>query len=155
MPRRAPGFTLIELMIAIAILAIFTVMASPIYNRIIANQRLRSGSTALYLALVKTRNEAIRRGDDVTLTSASGGWQNGWTMAYGTTNIEVEGQQAGVSVTPSPSSLTTVTYQSSGRISTTPPQFLFTSSVASAPNYCVSVSPSGLPYSTSGQITTC
>jgi type IV fimbrial biogenesis protein FimT len=83
----AGGFTLIELMITVAIAGIFASLAAPAMTTIIRNNRVQSEASSLVSDLQLARNEAIKRGSPVAVcpAAADGGscitantWQNGW-----------------------------------------------------------------------------
>lgn len=91
--ERASGFTLIELMIAIAVLAILVVAAVPSFEFIRNTSLLATGSNDVVAGLQTARTEAIRRGLPVALCrsengtscSAAGGVWGGW-MVYADLN---------------------------------------------------------------------
>ncbi|MGE5319220.1 MAG: GspH/FimT family pseudopilin [Hyphomicrobiaceae bacterium] len=76
------GFTLIELMIVVAILAILLGLAAPYMQEFYVRNRLESTTNDLAAALATARNEAMRRGVPITLRSTAGSsnWSNGWTL---------------------------------------------------------------------------
>ncbi|WP_324731793.1 GspH/FimT family pseudopilin [Pseudomonas paeninsulae] len=75
------GFTLMELMIGLVVLAILVGIAIPSYKGMVANQRVRATTTDLHSALVLARSEAIKRNRQVTLSpAATGGWGGGWSI---------------------------------------------------------------------------
>jgi type IV fimbrial biogenesis protein FimT len=70
------GFTLIELMVTIAIAAIFATLAAPSFRELIAKQRERTASSALVESLWVARSEALKRNVAVGFpySSVANGW---------------------------------------------------------------------------------
>jgi type IV fimbrial biogenesis protein FimT len=84
---RQRGFTLIELLVTIAVIAIFSALAGPAFREMIANQRVRSGASALTESLWLARSEAVKRNaDDVSFTIANG-TGSAWTIVSGATPL--------------------------------------------------------------------
>lgn len=77
MPGRAVygarGFTLIELMVTIAVLAITLTIAAPSFQGLINSNRLVSQSNELVASLQLARSEAIRRNAKVEVCASSDG----------------------------------------------------------------------------------
>lgn len=65
MPRQR-GFTLVELAITLALLAILLFAVTPEVTSMIANSRVRSSAESLQAGLQRARNEALRRNEQVT-----------------------------------------------------------------------------------------
>jgi len=75
MDSRRNGFTMVEMVVTVAILAIMAAVALPSYTKLIANNRADSETADLYQALNYTRLEAINRGLSVRITPAiTGSW---------------------------------------------------------------------------------
>ena len=72
-PFRAAGFTLIELMVTIAVLAIVTAIAVPSMRSLILANRLTAASTELVTSLQLARSEALRRNAPVTVCASADG----------------------------------------------------------------------------------
>lgn len=67
------GFTLIELMVAIALLAILVSMGMPSYTQFVANQRLTSQANDLVGDILLARSEAATRGTPTIICSSANG----------------------------------------------------------------------------------
>lgn len=80
--RRPAGFTLLELVVAVAIVGILASFAAPVFQDMIVDQRVKSASFDLTAALIRARSEARLQNGSVTLTPASGtsAWAAGWTI---------------------------------------------------------------------------
>ncbi|HJF26748.1 MAG TPA: prepilin-type N-terminal cleavage/methylation domain-containing protein [Acinetobacter lwoffii] len=66
--QKNKGFTLIELMVTIAVLAIIATMAAPSMNNMVANQSLNSSVRTLMDTLAQGRSQAILLRREVTIT---------------------------------------------------------------------------------------
>jgi type IV fimbrial biogenesis protein FimT len=87
MPRkRQNGFTLIELMVAIAVLAILLAIGLPSFQGTLRSSRVTGTSNELLTALTLARSEAIRstRGAGLCAsangTACGGTWNDGWLV---------------------------------------------------------------------------
>jgi len=87
MPRLAKGFSLIELMVTIAVAAIMLALAVPNFREWINNSRIRSAAESIQNGLRVARNEAAQRGSPTRfeLTSASAATWTVCQLPTGTT----------------------------------------------------------------------
>ncbi|MFN2308478.1 MAG: GspH/FimT family pseudopilin [Gammaproteobacteria bacterium] len=74
------GFTLIELMITLAIAAILLTVGIPSFQAVFQSNRLATQANELIGAVNLARSEAIKRGANVTVRASTGGFQNGWCV---------------------------------------------------------------------------
>ncbi|WP_189359166.1 GspH/FimT family pseudopilin [Undibacterium squillarum] len=78
---RERGFSMVELMIVVAITGILMALAMPAYRDFINRQQMQAAALEFYAAVNLTRAEAIKRGDQVTMAAADGAdWKSGWTI---------------------------------------------------------------------------
>jgi type IV fimbrial biogenesis protein FimT len=140
--RRLRGFTIVELMVTLAVVSILTTLAVPAFRNMIAQSEMRAVSTALSLAMTKARSEATKRSAVITVAPKST-WVQGWTVSA-PANVVVadQGPLRGVTLT-SPAQ---VQYLSSGRVRGFNPsthRFQLTSTRVSSIVRCVSIDVSG------------
>jgi type IV fimbrial biogenesis protein FimT len=77
------GFTLIELMVTIAIVAILAAIAIPNFDAILASSQSRAAISDLSASLALARSEAMKRAAPVRIKSANAGnlsMQGGWVV---------------------------------------------------------------------------
>ena len=81
--RFASGFTLIELMVTIAVLAIFMAIAAPSLQRFILQQRIKAAVSEFNRGLMLARAEAIRRNQRVVFAARAANcndFKDGWQI---------------------------------------------------------------------------
>jgi type IV fimbrial biogenesis protein FimT len=74
------GFTIIELMITIVVLAVLLALGVPNLQQTIINNRLTTEVNSLVAGLQYARSEALRRNTAVTIGAASTDWSAGWNV---------------------------------------------------------------------------
>jgi type IV fimbrial biogenesis protein FimT len=72
--QRQCGFTLLELMFTLTVLAVLVTLGMPSMQELLARNRLKTAAHALVGDLQWTRGEAIRRNLDLYLTIDTGTW---------------------------------------------------------------------------------
>lgn len=95
------GFTLVELLCALTVLAILALAAAPSFSSLISSQRVRGASLDLTSALVLARSEAVKRNATVTLAATGAAWTAGWRVTAGAETVRSFGPYGGLTITPS------------------------------------------------------
>ncbi len=70
-PIKQSGYTLIELMVVIAIVAILSAIALPSYKQFVISNRVSAMANDLHAALAMARSEAMKQGKTVTVCKSS------------------------------------------------------------------------------------
>jgi type IV fimbrial biogenesis protein FimT len=153
--RVVAGFTLIELMVTIAIAAILATLAAPSFREYIVSQRIKNASFDLITALTLTRSEAITRNADVDLLRTGTDWANGWTIKPAIASpptLHTQDAFKGLKITATPTGADTVTYGKDGRVTTAAVTFQIepVSPIGGVKFRCVSIGLSGVPSSSVG-----
>ena len=84
------GFTLIELMIVLVILAVTLTLAAPAFQEIQEANRLQTTASTIVTAVNFAKSEAVTRNDDVYMcpssdgSTCSGNYEGGWILHIGT-----------------------------------------------------------------------
>lgn len=155
--RGVHGFTLIELMVTVTVLAIMLGIGVPSFRNFIAGQKVKTATYDLMASLLLARSEAVKRNTNVVLTPGSAtAWAGGWTVGTGTLTLLQQQAADGVTITPkdpaSPSSavsLASLSFAATGR--TAAKAYFEVTGIAATK--CVKVDPSGIPSSIQGVCT--
>jgi type IV fimbrial biogenesis protein FimT len=90
--RFQQGFSLLELMTAVAVLGVLLAIGVPSFTQMVRDNRVVADTNELVVALSVARSEAVRRGlpvavcartgptTDVCQTGTSNDWANGWLV---------------------------------------------------------------------------
>jgi type IV fimbrial biogenesis protein FimT len=165
------GFTLMELMTALAVLAVLVAIATPSFRQFSANSRMSASANSLMNALAIARSEALHQSMPVAICASVDSltcdtthptiWGNGWivfTDNSGTTGV-LDSTDALVQAWPKPAGGVTVSLNATDtyirfdargmKIPTSAATFTVTSSSCSGNNASqIAVTPAGSPQST-------
>jgi type IV fimbrial biogenesis protein FimT len=81
--NKIQGFTLLELMITLAIAAIIATIGVPSFMGLIRDSRMTASANDFFTALSYARSEAATRNEEVIIESKSGvnlDWKDGWDI---------------------------------------------------------------------------
>lgn len=147
-PQR--GFTLVELVVSIAMLAILAALATPSFKRMIEAQRMRTGAFALISDLTLARSEAVKRGESVELMPVGGNWTGGWLVRVAATSETIGSQnQIGPGITLA-SAATSIRFNRNGQLDTVSRVRIAISDTLDG-RRCITLDPSGRPKSTKSE----
>ena len=88
------GFTLVELLVVIALIAVLQLIAVPAFVNISNSMRLTAAVNSLFSSLLLARNEAIKRNSRAVVCKSlsgetcirTGGWDQGWIVFHDANN---------------------------------------------------------------------
>jgi len=81
MNKYMKGFTLVEMMVTIAVLAIIIGIATPSFVEMMRQNTVRSQANELLALMHYARSEAIKRRSNVEVAISAGSGGNGWTAS--------------------------------------------------------------------------
>lgn len=152
----ARGFTLIELIVTLSVVAVLATIAGPSFGHLMATIRTRTIASDLTSAMTQARSVAVQRNGRAIVQAKSGDWKQGWRVyfdednngSFGGNDVLVGDQNAlsGVTITGGATSLT---YVRSGRIRddiTLPVAITIQGETVATVARCVSADASGRPY---------
>jgi type IV fimbrial biogenesis protein FimT len=144
------GFTIIEIMVVVAVMGVLLTIAAPSFVTFTASQKVKTASFDLYAAMMFARSEAIKRKVNVTVAASGGDWKNGWTVqAAGVgTPLRIQDPLSGVTFS---NTTTSVVYRIDGRLTSGAALGVLIqpeTANTSIKNRCIRVDLTGLPKST-------
>lgn len=117
------GFTLVELLITVAVFAVLTMLALPSFNQWIVNSKIRSTTESVLAGFQLARTEAIRlnRGVRITLNA-----DTSWSVAEILSGNVIQTRPAtegtgNTTMTVTPGTATTVDFNGLGRVTNLTP----------------------------------
>lgn len=120
MKRTTFGFSLVELMLTLAIAAILITLAAPGFRAMIQNNRLTAHANQFVAAAHLARSEAVKRREDVQLvatdaTDTGNEWGPGWSVS---TVLTQDALEDGITF-DSAGNFGSYTFDPTGRVNTT------------------------------------
>lgn len=150
------GFTLIELMVTIAVLVIVLGISVPEFSKMVAENKVRTVASDIHSNLLTARSTAISMNIAIILSPISSNWINGWEL-YPETDKDIEpdkrkillahGSTDAVQVTSNPNG--NVLFNANGRTNSNT-KFTIASSAYSSVIRCVTIEASGRAVTTVG-----
>ncbi len=125
--RGIKGFTLIELMIGIAVLGIVLALGMPSYNAWIQNTRVRNTAESILAGLQLARSEAVSRNQSVRFVfdDEDGNWVVGCVTINPSCPASIQknmrGEGSSASITVMPSDDDTIIFDNLGRMTSPVP----------------------------------
>ncbi|MDP1527388.1 MAG: GspH/FimT family pseudopilin [Rhodocyclaceae bacterium] len=149
--HRQQGFSLIELMVTLAVLAIIIAIAVPSFKTMILNQRVKSASFDIVASLAYARGEAVKQNGNITITPTGGNWSNGWTMSGSGGVFKTQSAFANVTITGP----ATIVFGRSGRVTAGTGNIQIDDSESSSAIVprCIAIGVTGQPKSKTGACT--
>lgn len=80
--NKSQGFTIIELMVAIAVAGVLLSVAVPSFQNIARNNAVRAATNDLIATINLARQQSMSMRSEVSITPATGGWSNGWNIDF-------------------------------------------------------------------------
>ena len=105
--KKHNGFTLIELMITLAVAAILVTIGIPSFQYILQSNRIATQTNEMITGLNVARSEAVRRNQDVTVEPSNGDWLEGFQLESENEVLrEFEEFGAGITIDGAPARIT-------------------------------------------------
>ena len=107
--NRVKGFTLVELMVTIAIAAILLGIAIPSFQTVSRNNAVRTTANDLISTINIARQQSMSMRSEVEVQPALGGWGDGWKLVFSDANAGEDAEfspKRGVSINTTSSGLT-------------------------------------------------
>lgn len=140
------GFTLIELIVVVAVLGILATLGASSFQSLTQSQRVKNASFELFSTLSLARSEAIKRNGNITVTPVNtADWGRGWAItSTGGESIRSQAALKGVSITVA-GAPASVVYARTGRVISSASFQIDVSGTTTANIRCIKIELSGMP----------
>lgn len=120
--HRAHGFTIVELMVTVAVFALLSALAVPMMRSVIENTHIRAAAQSLQNGLSMARAEAVRLNTQVEFVLTGAGWSI-QRVSDGSLLQQASGKElpSGTTITPAPAGSTRITFDAFGQTVATNP----------------------------------
>ena len=146
--RHSHGFTLIDLIVVVVLMAILLGVAAPNVRQFLTEQKVKSAAVDLVSALNYTRSEALKRNDAVRLEPDEE-WNEVWQIVFGGESLRTWEVPGGLTITGPDE----IDYLGNGRLSTAVEfQICNSDSSVRIARRIVRVDPSGRPNLSRGDV---
>ncbi|NMG27359.1 GspH/FimT family pseudopilin [Aromatoleum evansii] len=146
-PARATGFSLIELMVVVAILGIVAAIGYPSFQELLASQRVRAASSALYDSMLVARSEALKSNATASFALTGSDLAKGWTIQVGGQAVHSQSALAGLSFSPANP---TIVFGATGRLTSGANTAITVSTSGTNVKRCIRLDTTGRPRLTEG-----
>jgi type IV fimbrial biogenesis protein FimT len=151
---RSRGFTLIETMVVVAIVAVVGAVAGPSLRTFVGTMNSKAAAFDLINDLTAARSEAIKRNAGATVVPVSGDWANGWTVRDANGNLLRSRDALGSSLSVGTAPAGGVAFLANGRLAADTVDanvaWSISSSISGVTARCVVISPTGSARSKNG-----
>jgi type IV fimbrial biogenesis protein FimT len=146
------GFTLIEMLATVAVLAVVSAVAAPGMRTFALSQRAKTLSYDLVQDLLVARSEALKRNMPVTVAPVGTSWATGWAVTAG--GLQLSARPADHAALVFDSAPASITFNIYGRVSAPVDPVRMTvragDITADMTQRCVGLDPSGYAHSKMG-----
>jgi len=118
------GFTLIEMLVTLAIFAVLLMIAVPSMRPFLQSQSVKNASMDINSTVALARSEAIKRNATVDVTANSAAdWSQGWVVSQTTPAATIRKQPALGNIVITPANGGSFSFDGNGRMPTTEAKF--------------------------------
>ncbi len=152
--RHASGFTLIEAVVVVGMLAIVAAIAAPSFRSFVGTMNSKSTAFDLINDLTVARSEAIKRNANASVVPVGGNWSQGWQVRDANGTVLRERAALTSSLSVSGAATAGVVFRPNGRLSDDTADgnlaWSISSSISGVTARCVVISPTGSARSKTG-----